>query len=386
MGGAFLARADDATAASWNPAGLSYLKRPEVSVVGLGNKFRNTIANAAGVFFQRDTLTGYTPDFLAATYPISLASRSGAAQVSFQRVLSYGGDRTIRKLDRTFQIGSNGGFDVLALGTGFQVSRKLRVGATLNRWFNGYHQVTDRLDLGRAQIFQLVADLDVRGWNANGGVIWTPFESLNIGGVFKTGFRGDVTLTRQRTETSTVGDVTTTTTNFSRSRSVVLDFPGTVGAGISWRPHNQLTLSMDYTRTAWSEGRIHNYFTLPPQGQPTPGSGDFYDVLPFPGVAIVTIPAQSDTEQVRTGVEYVVIRRKLTVPLRLGYFRDRQYFAALEGKAPSFDGFTAGVGLVLGPVLLDGAFVLETGNYIDADGNLVDASIRRFLVSVIYRH
>src|SRR5438477_7018998 len=33
MGGAFLARADDATAASWNPAGLSYLRLPELSAV-----------------------------------------------------------------------------------------------------------------------------------------------------------------------------------------------------------------------------------------------------------------------------------------------------------------------------------------------------------------
>src|SRR6266536_3122428 len=36
MGGAFLARADDATAASWNPAGLSYLRLPEVSFVYSG--------------------------------------------------------------------------------------------------------------------------------------------------------------------------------------------------------------------------------------------------------------------------------------------------------------------------------------------------------------
>src|SRR6185295_2255925 len=39
MGGAFLARADDATAASWNPAGLSYLRNPEVSIVGARNSF-----------------------------------------------------------------------------------------------------------------------------------------------------------------------------------------------------------------------------------------------------------------------------------------------------------------------------------------------------------
>ena len=40
MGGAFLARADDATAASWNPAGLSYLRLPELSLVGTHNSFR----------------------------------------------------------------------------------------------------------------------------------------------------------------------------------------------------------------------------------------------------------------------------------------------------------------------------------------------------------
>src|SRR6187401_373432 len=42
MGGAFLARADDATAASWNPAGLSYLRAPELSFVGVYNSFTTT--------------------------------------------------------------------------------------------------------------------------------------------------------------------------------------------------------------------------------------------------------------------------------------------------------------------------------------------------------
>ena len=34
IGSAFIAVADDATAASWNPAGLIQLERPEVSTVG----------------------------------------------------------------------------------------------------------------------------------------------------------------------------------------------------------------------------------------------------------------------------------------------------------------------------------------------------------------
>ena len=33
MGGAFIAIADDATAASWNPGGLTQLERPELSLV-----------------------------------------------------------------------------------------------------------------------------------------------------------------------------------------------------------------------------------------------------------------------------------------------------------------------------------------------------------------
>jgi hypothetical protein len=34
MGGAFIAVADDATAASWNPGGLIQLELPEISIVG----------------------------------------------------------------------------------------------------------------------------------------------------------------------------------------------------------------------------------------------------------------------------------------------------------------------------------------------------------------
>ena len=49
MGGAFLARADDATASSWNPAGLSYLLRPELSLVGFHSVNRNDGRNVAGV-------------------------------------------------------------------------------------------------------------------------------------------------------------------------------------------------------------------------------------------------------------------------------------------------------------------------------------------------
>src|SRR6185503_1965522 len=70
MGGAFLARADDATAASWNPAGLSYLRNPEISIVGARNSFdRGPEGGEAN-----DTFVGRTPDFAAVAYPVEFGS------------------------------------------------------------------------------------------------------------------------------------------------------------------------------------------------------------------------------------------------------------------------------------------------------------------------
>ncbi len=48
MAGAFIAIADDATAASWNPGGLAELERPEVAVVGAAFHRIDDVAWEAG--------------------------------------------------------------------------------------------------------------------------------------------------------------------------------------------------------------------------------------------------------------------------------------------------------------------------------------------------
>ena len=93
MGGAFLARADDATASSWNPAGLSYLLRPELSLVGFHSVNRNVGRNTADVTTSTDRFEGVTPDFVSVAYPLQIGSRSGSIQVSYQRMLPVGGER-----------------------------------------------------------------------------------------------------------------------------------------------------------------------------------------------------------------------------------------------------------------------------------------------------
>jgi long-chain fatty acid transport protein len=416
MGGAFLARADDATAASWNPAGLSYLRRPEFTMVGVRNSFRRQPTEASLTRLVDDSFAGNTLDFAAATYPIELGPASGSLQLSFQRVFSFRGERTIERTDQLLTSRGRGGFDVLALGTGIRLVRTLRIGATVNRWVNGYRQ--DRNRLATRGTTDQTFDFRLEGWNFNGGLIWSPFESLNLGVVGKTTMKGDVVLDRARTDIipqsfpspvpspaptplppiTTINSANSTILRTDDNPTlhrvpVSLSIPGAVGVGISWRPWSVLTMSLDFTRTFWSKGRIHNFFTLarsePEQAAPFP---QVFQNLRYP---TLDDPGQSDTEQLRVGAEYVVLARGLKLPLRAGFFTDKQYFLDFNGRPPRFKGFTAGVGIAVGPLLIDFAYLRETGTYLDPEADPDDPGARgaerstlfnRAFVSIIYRH
>jgi long-subunit fatty acid transport protein len=386
MGGAFLARADDATAASWNPAGLSYLRRPELSLVGARNSFAAEEVRPDG-FVNTEEGSGRVADFVAVTHPVSLGSLSGSVQVSYQRVITFTTDRTEENVDVIRTGESTGGFDVVALGTGFRLSRSLRAGATLNRWMNGYTQTfirEPRVGRTRGRVDQ-VSEYEIAGWNANVGVIWEPLATLNLGVVGKTPFTADVSLRRERTDFSP--STTAFTRNSAASDAVRLDLPGAIGVGASWRPRGQITLSADYTRTFWSRARIRNFITLAPtpeEGEPpTPEeSGDFYLSLPYP----TFIEEANDAEQIRAGVEYVLIHGQVRWPVRAGYFSNRQTNRDATGSGPRFNGATLGLGMGVGPLLLDVAFVYETGDYVDPSLFQQSATSRRVLFSLIYRH
>jgi hypothetical protein len=377
MGGAFLARADDATAASWNPAGLSYLRRPEFSMVGVRSSMDRTERRRGELEEERGS--GNAPDLIAFAYPFTFSSASGSAQVSFQRAASFSVHRTIENPDTLRIVDSSGGFDVLAFGTGVRLSRKIRVGATLNRWLHGYEQTLERQ--GGRPSFQS-NDFRLSGWNLNLGAIWSPFESLNVGVVGKTAFTGRLRIERERTDTFIREGITTQ--NAFSSDAVRLDFPGAIGFGASWRPLSRLTISSDYTRTFWSSGAVRNFFTLPA----TPSTAvrpppDFFTSLPYP---TLDDPNQQDTVQVRLGVEYVFIRERFKWPVRAGYVNDRQIFTGLDGEAPRFNGVTVGAGVVFGPLLFDVAFLYESGEFIERNESQTSVKARKLLASVIYRH
>ena len=417
MGGAFLARADDATAASWNPAGLSYLRVPEVSFVGVVNSFDVTRG------LDSDRFKGQAIDFAALTWPLGLGDVRGAVQLSYQRAISFDGSRRIQLYNQEsgllaqFEEGrSDGGFDVVAVGTGLRLSRRVRTGFTVNRWMNGYDQTLSRTilrgDVGRP-LREFDLDFRPRGWSFNFGLIVSPIDRLNVAAIYKTPFTADVSLEKARRDSwGTIEEVEEVTSNAASSEAVRLDFPSSLGFGVSWRPRDTLTLSADFTRTSWSEARILNYFDL----RRTPRGGDgapavspppiVYPELQYPTLLAVPDPddparqyGQQNAEQIRVGVEWVLIRGGLKVPLRAGYFNDRQITPIAGGDPPHFNGFTVGTGIILGSLLLDVAYVHEFGDYFvtseaAADGQFDQPATpkvrnalttNRVFASVIYR-
>jgi hypothetical protein len=420
MGGAFLARADDATAASWNPAGLSYLRVPEVSIVGA----HNSIDVARGL--DSDSFGGQAIDFGAFTWPVGFGEVRGAVQLSYQRAISFDGSRSIRlynpasgALEVSEDGHSNGGFDVLAFGTGVRLTRRIRAGFTVNRWLNGYSQTLSRSVLIDTQRPLRDFDLDFhpQGWSFNIGLIVSPIDQLNLAAVYKTPFTADVRLDKARRDSwATEGAITEVTSNAYATDAVRLEFPSSYGFGVSWRPRDTLTFSADYTRTRWSETTFDQYFDLAATGRSddgvphTPPPPTVYGPLQYPSLRAVPDPndfedparllAQQDAEQIRAGVEWVLIKGRLKVPLRAGYFNDRQIIPISGGDAPRFNGVSVGTGVILGSLLLDVAYVYEFGKYFvatEAAGGDFDLpptpqppiqnSLRtnRFYASVIYR-
>jgi hypothetical protein len=386
MGGAFLARADDATAASWNPAGLSYLRRPELSLVGARNVFNGDVEGGDISRFR-----GSSPDFGAITFPLSVKSAGGAVQLSFQRVIPFDGKRTIERNSgsQSLSLVSEGGFDVITFGTGWKLTGKLRLGATVNRWVRGYEQDQTRAVEPRTR--QILTKWEMQGWNFNLGLIFSPVENLNLAVVGKTPFTATVDLAKSRTDflPNDEGDLEAVSSNAYASDAVRLDFPGAFGMGVSWRAHSRLTLSADYTRTFWSKAYVYNFFVLPvsdgigsSSSVPPPTAENTYDKLPYP---YLTETDQADSEQIRFGVEYVFIGSRFKVPVRGGYFNDRQIRRDGDGGAPRYNGFTAGTGIIVGPVLLDAAYLYEYGSYVDNLELKNTQRSHRFLASLIYR-
>jgi hypothetical protein len=154
IGGAFIAIADDATAASWNPGGLIQIERPEVSIVGAYFNRTNDLnfGDAPEASGSQDELNANL-NYLSAAYPFNLFKRNMIVSLNYQSFFDFTRKwKFPLKIDGTSILGSqvfdyqqDGGLSAIGLAYCVQMTPQFSFGVTLNYW--GDALVNGRLKL-----------------------------------------------------------------------------------------------------------------------------------------------------------------------------------------------------------------------------------------------
>lgn len=372
MGGAFIAVCDDATAASWNPAGLIQLESREASLVleGCHRIEDNHFEKSPGANGPQ-TVTRNRINYFSLAQPFRWKRRYMVVSLNYQHLYNFNrkwnltlnrdqGGTDAQYLD--FQ--SEGALHALGLALGFQISPSLSLGITLNHWDENFNDWEEKryqegygTDEGEEFGFQsyIKDTYSLKGQNLNLGALWNAYGDLYLAIVIKTPFSADIFHTK-KTATALwypglpgFGDHTEDVT----VENAVLDMPLSCGLGVSYQVSNSFTLAGDIYLTRWedfilTDGKGNQ--TSPVTGRPEESS----DI--------------SSTVSFRMGAEYNFTRKNKIFPLRMGAFYDP---APADGKNDDYYGISLGTGMETQKILFDLAWVMRFGN--DVGSSLLSA-------------
>ena len=387
MGNAFIAVADDATAASWNPGGLSQLEKPELSFAGEMLSLRESVSSTSNPDV-RDTETLELVDLNYASLILPFYYKKNMV-ISFNFLKLFRFDKSfqfpvVSRSEETesnfnFNFEQEGTLSVFAPAYGLDVTKRLSVGVTWNIWNDSITQASAYEKKERRIFssssgnnsddfsFEVINRFEVdEGYSFVAGGNYRFNKYWNLGFVFKPSYT--LNLDHKRT-------LIVHSTNDSGKLPIKTDskfkFPWILGAGIAWRPTDILTVSTDVTWTDWSE------FTFKEEGEKTnPVSG-----------RPVSEDRLDDTFTLRLGGEFLLIRDNYVVPFRCGMGYDP---APGVDSVDDFYTINVGSGIQLFErVNFDIAYEFRWGDNVNGDtfqGIKASEDIRqhRMLASMIY--
>ena len=399
MGGAFIAVADDATAASWNPGGLTQLERPELSVVYSWKWFGEEFSSTPLIFPEDDyQVSTKGLNYFSIVYPFqrTLAGRNFVVSLNYQSKFDFDRSFDFRARDsvvfrslnsvagRNMVIGfdQEGSLASLSPAFGFELTDRLSCGVVMNLWDssllpeNKWESKTKRrvnlrltgllnaMALGRLDTYENYDNFE--GTNYTFGVLYKPTQRLSVGAVYHTRFAARVDYERL--------DVGHNPFSVALSDSRLrLEFPSAFGVGAAYRfPNDKLTVSLDVTRREWDE------FI-----QIDPGAGVFeHRISPITGLPKSMSP-HDPTYTVRLGAEYVFVNptkpvQKFLPSLRAGIFYDPEPASGRkaewwgikrgDGKVDDYYGITLGGGvLIKNRVNIDAMYEYRWGDGVRSD-------------------
>jgi len=402
MGGAFIAIADDATAASWNPGGLIQLETPEFSMVGSCDVSRDDYdSELHPEASSMNEITRYDLNYLSVAYPFQIDSKNMIVSLNYQKLYDMHKDMDFRiintgrlpgypqyKIRDKVRFRQRGSLKALSPAYAIQITPRFSVGATFNIWTdrlfwnNDWTTNTDESFSGigvtgttyRNKRLRKESFSHFKGFNMNFGFLWDINPTTTIGAVVKTPFKAGLRYRYQETQKVDqpgIGRISTSGVKFSEHRE--LKMPMSYGLGMAIRLSDVLTISFDVYRTNWSR------FFMEDKNN--------HDTSPINGASRKHSHVH-DTTQLRLGGEYLLMLEKTIIPLRAGLFYDPQ---PSQKHPDDFFGFSLGSGIVLGKhILLDWAYQMRYGHSVCGGslGGISDAKAdiiqHKMMLSMIY--
>ena len=346
MGSAFIAIADDATAASWNPSGLIQLRKPEFAVVGNFVHRQEDISFSSRPQANTNESVSYANlNYASASIPCGAqyCGKNMVFAINYQSLYNF--DRAMKQdfsftennggfqfsIDRKFNYQQSGDIGAIGLSYAIQATEYLSLGFTVNFWGNylnpyGWKHQYETFDktqtvFASGTILETTSNEfrtetnEFRGYNANIGAFWTVYEKneqkIIIGAVVKTPFRADVKRTVDRTTQEAINGGDSQINHSHTTFDETYDMPLSYGFGISYQISDAFTIAGDVYRTEWG-----NFIRTAADGEKNIGIG-------------FTPASESKVEgttQVRLGAEYRIISQDFGVnyiiPIRTGFFYD----------------------------------------------------------------
>src|SRR6266851_4149711 len=335
LGGAFIGLADDATAAYTNPAGLTNLSKPEVSFEGRYFLYRNEFLDRGHAFGAptgngTDTITGEvrsrTHDisksfsFLSFVYPqerwaVAVYRHELADfQTKFPTNGAFFGPQGNIPLRRFFPIRAQLDLKIIDYGASVAVrfgGFSLGLGATSSQYvettrvtrfsFNGFdaasYATPNQIEGGDGAAAEHVT--------VNAGLLWKASRQFSVGAVYRQGpkFHNTVFFATPNSFGSTTG---------------TFHVPDAWGVGLTLKPTDFFTASLDYNRIRYSQL-----------------TKEFVDV--FAGPALTKDYRVDDGSVYRLGLQYVVPLGTNVLALRAGAWRDPDHQIRFTGQVLAAD-------------------------------------------------
>ncbi len=323
MAFAFNAVADDATAISWNPAGITQLKKPEFSLIQ-----RVQLEKVSYEDLKDDTYSNtqegkpyFTFDYFSFIYPINIHDRELVLGVAYQNQINYKFSQTFSYPNANHEASAKGILTVnsVSLCAGYTLTDFFSLGVSFNKYFSlgnrsewnylyrnpdniHYADITEVYSFSGIN-FILGAFIDLSSYNV----------PLKIAGRVNTPLKLTDDFAR-------VSDhhYELSTDDIYRIQKVegseTYHIPWILGTGISYRIGDYLTLAADFDLKPFKDAERTMQLDLyddvlydPPRDELMVDSTD------------LLVPSGDNLNQFRAGVEYILHPDFALIPVRIGW-------------------------------------------------------------------